>query len=359
MPSLGNDLAALRKSRGISLDEIHRSTKIPKNVLASIEDNTIFADITNNPAYIRSYVRTYAKALSIEERKIVYALDKVEKGSYIGSLIDDEQRQELQEKNLLSATDAQETNESEQEPASASSGDIWDESSASDSKKIFSKPQQVGSVDWVDMGRQFQPTKSTNPKGRLAFTIIILFVVAAFMVYWFYFRTLNSTTTDTSQEEPTRQTTTTAPDSVELDVIPPTSEDSAGLTNNTASSTQPKEALSDTLSIVVYAAYGKLEPVRVYTDIIGNINPYWIEEGEAIQFNFVNNFQLRGTESNIILLMNGHMLTDFQERFFNPETGRIELTRSFFEGDTKWLQPPSNTLPVDVPRPSIIHQLQQ
>lgn len=353
MPSLGTDLAALRKSREKSIDEIHQSTKIPKNVLSSIEDNTIFADITNNPTYIRSYVRSYAKALSVEERKIVYALDKVEKGNYAGSLIDEDQRQELQEKGLLTAGDTQEADENESDSVFPED----DQETASESKNLFSKPKQVDSVDWVNMGRQFQPAKSTNPKGWFRFAIVIFLAVVAFLVYWFYLRTLDSNTADTFQQDPTQQTTTAAPDSVELDVRPAANEDSANLSGDTVLSTQSQQsngALSDTLSIVVYAAYGKLEPIRIYTDIIGNINPYWIEEGEAMQFNFVNDFQLRGQTGNAILLMNGHTITDFQERFFDPETGRIEITRSFFEEDPKWLQPPPNTLPDDLPQPSVI-----
>lgn len=346
MPSLGNDLAIIRKKREITLEEIHQSTKIPKTVLTSIEDNAIFADITSNPTYIRSYVRSYAKAISIEERKIVYALDKVEKGSYSGSLVDDEQRQGPQD---------EKTTPVEEEPKT----DDEQKSMADSSENPLLKSQEVGSVDWADMGHQFQPTQTSSSRWKIAITLLILFAAGAFLIYWFYFRTLDNNATGTAPKEPPAQTTTTS-DSLQLDVAPQTDEDSARLTDEENTSTQAREteeSLSDTLSIVLYAAYGKLEPVRVYTDILDEFNPYWIENGEAIRLNFVNDFQFRDGLDNIILLMNGHVISDFQEHFLNPETGRIEITRSFFEDDPKWLQPPPDTLNMDVPPPSVIHQL--
>lgn len=345
MPSLGNDLAIIRKSRGITLEEIHQSTKIPKAVLASIEDNSIFEDITSNPTYIRSYVRSYAKAISVEEQKVVYALDKVEKNSYSGSLIDDEQRQEIKDKKTLPPEEEKEAGHDEDKSTSVSENPLL-------------KTKKVNSVDWADMGRQFRSSRTSSSKWRITLTILFLFAVGAFLIYWFYIRTLDNSATNMPQNESPTQTTTTA-DSLQLDVIPQTTEDSAQLTgrNRSAQFQKSGEALSDTLSIVLYAAYGNLEPVRVYTDILDELNPYWIESGEAVRFNFVNDFQFRGGLDNVILLMNGHVITDFRDRFLNPETDHIEITRSVFENDPKWLQPPPDTLNIDVPPPSVIHQM--
>ena len=94
----------------------------------------------------------------------------------------------------------------------------------------------------------------------------------------------------------------------------------------------------------------------MYTDIADELNPYWIEQGEAIEFTFVNNFQFRDGLNDIILLMNGHRISNFREKFFNAQSGRVEISRSFFRGDSKWLQAPPDTLSLDVPPPSVIHQ---
>ncbi|SHE93217.1 Helix-turn-helix domain-containing protein [Fodinibius roseus] len=346
MPSLGNDLAIIRKSRKITLEEIHDSSKIPKTVLASIEDNSIFEDITSNPTYIRSYVRSYAKAVSIDERDIIYALNKVEKNSYSGSLIDDDRRQKIKDKKISDSEGKEKRNRGEPAPTSISENPL-------------SKTREIDSVDWADMGHQFKSTRTPSAKWRITLTVLILLAIGAFLIYWFYVRTPGNNATNIPQQEPPSRTTTTD-DSLQLDVRSLTIEDSAQRTRGGGRSSQFREAgegLPDTLSIVLYAAYGTLEPVRVYTDILDEVNPYWIENGEAIRFNFVNDFQFRDGLDNIILLMNGHVIPDFRERFFNPETGRIEITRSFFQDDPRWLQPPPDTLDIDVPPPSIIHQL--
>ncbi|SMO56187.1 helix-turn-helix domain-containing protein [Fodinibius sediminis] len=344
MPSLGNDLATIRKSRGISLEEIYRSTKIPKAVLASIEDDTIFSDIGSNPTYIRSYVRSYAKALSIEERKIVHALNKVEKGSYSGSLIEEEQRQKMPE----------EANSKEDEPSAK--GEAKEEVAHEETENPLLKSQEVSKVDWANMGRQFQPTRTARSNRWIIASVVIVLAVAAFWGYWYYLRGEGPSAGKTTPQESPAQTTTPA-DSPDLDTGTAFDGDSA-LRQTSPQFTGPRETLPDTLSIVLYAAYGKLEPVRVYTDILDELNPYWIETGEAIRFDFVNDFHFRNGEGNIILLMNGRVISDFRERFLNPETNRIEIHRSFFEGDSKWLQPPPDTLNIDVPPPSVIHTLQ-
>src|SRR6056297_2691190 len=86
MASLGRDLAHIRKEQELSLEDIYETTKIPVRILRSIEDDSIFDDFENNATYIRSYVRSYAKALPIDEKQIIYALDKVAKNDYSGSL---------------------------------------------------------------------------------------------------------------------------------------------------------------------------------------------------------------------------------------------------------------------------------
>lgn len=346
MPSLGNDLAIIRKIRGITLEEIHQSTKIPKAVLASIENNSIFEDITSNPTYIRSYVRSYAKAVSIEERDIVYALDKVEKDNYSGSLIDDEQRQKVKGKKTLPPED-----ETKEERDKHKSTYV--------SENPLLKKRKVDSVDWANMGRQFRSSRTSSSKWRIILAVLLLFAVGAFLIYWFYIRTMDNNATNIPRNESPTQTTTTA-DSLQPDIIPRSTEDSAQLAgggNRSSPFREAGETLPDTLSIVLYAAYDNLEPVRVYTDVLDELNPYWIESGEAIRFNFVNDFQFRDGLDNIILLMNGHVITDFRDRFLNPETGRIEITRAFFENDSRWLQPPPDTLNIDVPPPSVIHQM--
>ncbi len=345
MPSLGNDLAIIRKDQGLSLEEIHQSTKIPKHILTAIEDDSLFQDISGTTTYIRGYVRSYASMLAIEEKEIIHALDQMEKGNYNGNLVDDELRPEEPD-------ESEETNsvkeESDDLAANTPSKDI-----------VLKRSDKVTSIDWVNMAERFSPFSKQRPKWKPVFATLIIFGVATFLIYWFYFRPPTEHAQNPSQQETPMQATVP---SGTLQSSSPAIEnnDSAELTSSTGDQLEaPKDELSDTLSIVLYAAYGKLEPVRVFTDVTGDLNPYWIEEGEAIRFNFVNEFQFRNGINNIVLLMNGHPITNFKEQFFNPQTERIEINRSFFEDDPKWLQPSPDSLEIGAPRPSIIRQLER
>lgn len=347
MPSLGNDLAIIRKDQGISLEEVHQSTKIPKHILNAIEDDSLFQDITGTTTYIRGYVRSYASTLSIEEREIIHALDQMEKGSYNGSLVDDKLRPEEPATEKSKETDSKKDG-SNDTPTNTSSKDI-----------VLKRSDRVTSIDWVNMAERFSPFSKQRPKWRPVFFTLILFGVAAFLVYWFYFRPPKENAQNPSQQETPMQTTVP---SGTLQSSSPAIEDndSAEMTSSTGNQLEaPKDELSDTLSIVLYAAHDKLEPVRVFTDITGDLNPYWIEEGEAIRFNFVNEFQFRNGINNIVLLMNGHPISNFKEQLFNPQTGRIEINRSFFENDPKWLQPSPDSLEIGAPPPSVIRQLER
>ncbi|HKK46165.1 MAG TPA: helix-turn-helix domain-containing protein [Balneolaceae bacterium] len=373
MASLGNDLATIRKEQNLTLDDIHETTKIPKHIISAIEDDSIFSDYEENPTYIRSYVRGYAKVLSIEERDIIYALNKQEKGNYSGSLQKDSEG--LPDK--TSEHEKESEKESKEEQKKSNNEIVHDqspdlgpkekepESTEPKSSGPVNQPPEVKSVDWADMGRRFQPLKSTKPKLWIG-VVAILLIAAIGIAFYFY----QSNGKDSSQSKSVTGTTaneqsqayTGSSDSLQLNLAPPAAQDSINLAGKTGDSTnaqqqirtQKLDALPDTLSLVVYAAYGKLEPVRIYTDIMDNINPYWIEKGSALRFDFINEVHIRGQYSRMVLMLNGHLIQNFREQFYNPETRLLEIHRSFFEQDPKWLQPAPDSLGIDAPPPSVI-----
>lgn len=375
MASLGRDLAHIRKEQGLSLEDIYEATKIPIKILESIEDDSIFTDAENNATYIRSYVRGYAKALSIDEKQIIYALNKVEKNDYSGSLqsLFEEQPEDSYEDS--EEDDADEESKDSDEPGDdrmvhdhspefqPDQTDLSEDSSEAPKSSPLPKADHpdVKSVDWADMGRKFQPLKSVRSRTWAGIFITLLIITAAVSFFYFYETDPASTEaagnqTTTQQEESPEQKVST--DSLELDIVPSSeTNDTSEQQPVTTADDIPNEALSalpDTLSVVLYAAYGRLEPVRVYTDIMDDINPYWIEQGEAIRFNFVNELNIRGQFSRLVLLLNGHPVQNLRENFYNPDTRLLEINRSYFENDPQWLQPAPDSLEIDAPPPTTI-----
>ncbi|MGM0545282.1 MAG: helix-turn-helix domain-containing protein [Bacteroidota bacterium] len=375
MASLGKDLARIRKEQGLTLEEVHEDTKIPNRIIESIENGSIFTEINENTTYIRSFVRSYAKALSIDEKQIVYALDKVEKGEYGGSL-----QSLLKEKPKKSFEFDEGAEDKEQEAEQEPSDEEKDEM-VHDHSPEFNQSQQasspavgaredhpdVQSVDWADMGRRFQPLKSVG--SRTWASLITLVILAAIVGGFFFFYDADTSDTEvatnpdaTSTEEQRQQESSTenlSTDSLELNIASPEEGDTLNQGNTVVTDEVENENLTelpDTLSIVIYAAYGQLEPVRVYTDISDDINPYWVEEGEALRFNFVNEIRIRGQYSRMVLLLNGHPIEDPREAFYNADTRLLEITRSYFEDDDRWLQAAPDSLPIDAPPPSLIRE---
>lgn len=399
MPSIGNDLARIRKHQNLTIEDIQEATKIPVHILESIEDNSIFTDIEENTTYIRSYVRSYAKALKIEDEQIIRSLDQVETGHYDGLLgkglrgqprrptfsydpgkagedatagaekenelesgtgTDENELEEVRERK--SKEEAKEESDEEKtagksneagkrQPAESGTQEQEEPEAVSDR---MPPPPSVGSVDWADMGRKFTPLQT---KSRIWIGIVILVVIAAAVLFYILYQN-NGISGNTGPDEPVDNTSQAiTPDSLQLNLTESENETQQAAENTVPSSQGTElETLPDTLHLVIYAAYGKLEPVRVFTDVMDNLNPYWIEQGEAYQFEFVNTLRIRGQYSRMVLMLNGHPVENFQNQFYNNNTRMLEINREAFENDPKWLRAPPDSLGLGVPPPDSIQQ---
>jgi transcriptional regulator with XRE-family HTH domain len=260
MPSLGNDLALIRKKLNLTLEDIQDATKIPPHILSSIEDDSIFSKLEENKTYIRSYIRSYAKALKIKEELIVEALDQQESGNYKGLLGNKYQPESR------TAFELDDDEEEGEDTASVPVDEMVHDHSPEFSEKSeqtappeedstvqnVNPPPSIGSVDWAAMGRRFQPLRD-RPKYWGGILILVFAVLAAILAFYYY-QTANPTV---SQNDPVQNQTSTdpgvIPDSLQLDVATPQSEDSLEISNAvpTAGSMESMgralESLPDTL----------------------------------------------------------------------------------------------------------------
>lgn len=402
MPSLGNDLALIRKHRGLSLEDVHSATKIPVHILSSIEDDSLFSEMDEHKTYVRSYVRSYAKAVNIEEGTIVRALDHLEEDRYRGLLrketegvkgprfqLDEEERRSggTEEENAGESTDSEEPSggkapepesrrpDEEQagkddggdmvhdhSPAALEGGgeeseDEEPEEAASGEPQRVPPPPDVSSVDWADMGKKFKPLRS-RPRIWMGASAVLLILAAAALYFIFGMRgSAGQETVPPDPEAEREQQMDLAPDSLQMELSrdnPTGSVDSAA--GGMGALQQQAETLPDTLTMAIYAAYGQLEPVRVQSDLMTGINPYWIEEGTAFSFDFTESIRIRGQYERMELLLNGRPIPDFRNSFYNPESRMLEISRSFFEEDPVWLRPPPDSLAMDAPPPRNIRE---
>ena len=80
------DLRALRKIRGVSIETIHNQTRIIESVLRGYEANCLSDNSSFHRIYLRSLTRAYAQVVGLEVNQILEALDMALDGSYDGRL---------------------------------------------------------------------------------------------------------------------------------------------------------------------------------------------------------------------------------------------------------------------------------
>ena len=357
--SLGKDLASIRKEQGLSLDEIQHSIKIPILTLKSIESESIFESSEHNQTYIRSFIRSYAKALKINDETAVKALDAFESGTY--------------ESSILLGSDATKTETPSVIPPATVDDDSEEESfdlADVEPPKIehaTPKPKpEVENVNWADMGRKFTLQESGSKVWIIALVVIFILALGG---TGFYFRAeiaeLFDSTSGAEQQENTSgfaennvpANTPETPAAEDNTISAPTQEFQEPAEQEVI--TQSMTTLGDTLTVAVYAAYDRLEPVRVTSDLNWRTNPFWMEQGEAFYFDFQDTLLIRGQYTRMMLLFNGHIIERPRQLYYSPEYSSIMLTRDIFNSDQYMTPASADEFPLEVGAPdSIVYRLQ-
>ncbi len=358
--SLGKDLAAVRNKLGLSIDEIQNQIKIPADVLKTIEDDTIFGELATNKTYTRSFVRSYAKALGLADDLIVAALDSLEAGLYEHGTILDE---ELAKKH-----------------APLINPEVLDDDAHSGEAKLVrpeieEAPQKptptVENVNWADLGKQFS-TQTSNPKILVPVIIALVIIGLAVIIYIYKEPILGifsgsdepeiSETilgeNETTNEGFIQDSVTTTSTNQDLATLPESAISTEVESGTSNTNLGYSSVLSDTLTVTVYAAYDKLEPVRITSDFNWRTNPFWMEQGEAFNFNFTDTVLVRGQYSRMILLFNGHTIDNPFIDYYDETFDSILLTREALNSDF-FLAPPPSEFPYEVGAPdSLVFPLQ-
>lgn len=392
MPTIGKDLSKIRSHLGLSIQDIQHDTKIPVSTLKSIENGSIFDHPEENQTYIRSFVRSYGRALKINDDLMIKALDQNETGNYNHLLLEEypvlkpdktgqqepepeletqphsevDENSEAPEQQLFDKKEEprQENDDNESEIKHIEISDESTEDASQKESKTGKKSQTSGklqpkstnteksvkSVDWADVGRKFNQEKKHTPVWLIG--LIIILIIAGFLGYFLYqngFFSLEGLM-ENDQQEQVSPPTEASQSNLSLDLA-----DSLAATETAdqpePSSPETEAELGDELELTVYAAYDDLGPVRVWSDLKPRMDPYWLEQGAAMQFGFRDTIRIRGSYSDLILLKDGHHVENAAQEFLQQEDDYIQLTREFFASDPKWATSVEYELPEGVPPP--------
>ncbi len=350
MPSVGKDLLRIRKHLDFTIDDIHGMTKIPVDTLRAIESGDIFKDKTEVKTYIRSFVRTYARALKINDAVIVKALDQHEAGNYNHLLLNsypelvskvkpDLDKKTIEEENR---DDKSEKESDQQIPSTLKNiaEEHKNDFKTDEPEKAFTTAPapNVRAINWAEFGKRIQTPRYNKSVWLIAIALIaVVVLIAAFLIFG------NGLPED-------REAGTTDIARPELN----TEEGPALDFSETPAEEETTATLSDTLYLSIYAATGNLDPIRVWSDLKPRIDPYWIDQGVAMQFEFRDSIRVRGQYSQMLLFLNGHLIENFRQEHFNPDENMVELTRSFFDSDPEWAEPVPFEIPEGMAQPDSV-----
>ncbi len=364
--SLGHDLASIRKEKNLSLEEIFEVTKIPVHTLKSIENDTLLDSGNESKTYLRSFVRSYAKALKISDEHILKALESTEAGIYDHDLYKlTHPESESEEYSVKRDRVEIESSEPTMIDPESSSADTYQEEieqseAASPEKENSAKKPTVSTVNWADMSKKVYASPAKSRIGLLL--IIILLVLGLGTTGYFYGSDVIALFS--GDDETINQIDDNgdlAQNDSELNaVVPPDSLDQQTATPTETTQENITPALPETLTVTLYAAYDKLEPVRVTSDFNGRTNPFWMDQGEAYYFDFQDSLQIRGQYSRLLLFFNGNLINNPRQNYFDANLNSIVITRDILSlpeyatsADSEF---PSN---IGVPPPdSVIYRIQ-
>ena len=347
MPSLGKDLIKIREHLELTIHDIQNATKIPLSTLQSIEDDSIFEESKEIQTYIRSFVRTYGRKLRLDDQLVLEALDALEVGGYNHQL--------LKAYPELAPPSAKTVDKKipEDKPAEDSAKESPEEKKIVDhaegskpsKKSSRSEPPNVRNINWADIGKRFSTSRNNAPVRLIGIGLIILVVLL--MTYYIFTSDFFTT------EDPQITNNPTVPEET-------IQEDETGIPleitespNQEAEIDIPAE-LDETLYLTIYAATDRLDPIRVWSDLKPRVDPYWLEQGTAFNFEFSDTIRVRGQYGRMLLFLNGHRIDNFRQEYFNEEQNSVELTRNIFEDEQRWASPVPLELPPNVAEPDSV-----
>ena len=409
MAQLQDDLIVIRQQLKLSADDIHDKTRLSTLIIRQIEDGSIF-ESDQNKTYIRSFVRTYARALNIRDEDMIEALNQLDEGRYHDYLRKkyapgaekpaasetDKAGKAAAKAEAAEAAKAADSNKSTpaaasvKTPAAEAKGSKQEPepvappkaekkeavqtptpppsqirrgaaAGRSDSGKKASQPAQpsrmatpapaggprASEVNWSNLS-QGSSRRSSAPVSAIIVIALVLIAVGA-SAYWYLnsedgFSGLFENLFGTSTEETVRESRVTdrTPELLLSDTL------DAPVAPDPALAVAATQVLPDTLSIVVYAATGNLEPFRVRADTFENRRPYWVEQGRGMRIKFINEVAVSGNFNRMLVLYNDRMITTFAET--NDQGERI-IRRSQFEQDPTLRSFTATQLPQGVSAP--------
>lgn len=289
------DLREIRESRGITLEQVQKRTRIPLDVLERLEQGQLIRDPQFNEVYLKALIRSYAESIDLSGSEVLEVYETHKLGLYRGKL-----RTHLGEEVAP---------EPEPEPEEVAPEEMVTESGPPAVAALRSPSR-------VDEAESPIVEKKPKPKSRSSFArpnvmdkswgviigVTILGVLIIGGLLWLLLREEPLVVEQTAQ-----QVTTQAPDTEESVEVRPVS-------------TAPQ--LSLPITVTLTASGGSLQGFRV-TEVPDVRRPYWIEPDSSMTFRSDSLLIFWGTGTGEVFRIPSGVELELQGYRWQPREGTV------------------------------------
>ncbi len=284
MRRLAHDLRRVREKQKRSLQEIHNETKIALELLQHFERTALYDHERYNPVYLRSFARTYAAAIGIDPAVVLEVLERAFEGRY---------------RNELAVRFLGEEPLPEPEPETPPSEEPIPE--AAPEGKSPQEPETPLPLVATPGGLE-RLNRPTHWKVRVVGVVVVVMMAVGI---WYLLLPAPAPLPE--------------PLSVDTATVSATAADT---TPSIETPAVQVPVLGDTITATVIAAFDKVDPIRIRVDRDLR-RPYWIEQGDSLQFRFTERIILENQLDDIQLRLDGHPYPTNRR----DARGRIVITR--------------------------------
>lgn len=307
LSSFLSDLVEIREINGVTLDDIRVRTKVYPHIIAQFEEDGLNEHPLFNVLYLKAFVRSYADVVGISPSVAARSYEDALSGRYDRRLAVEYLGLPALEKSVETDTFEHKTIEKETRPQRIPESRIDKPPSTR-----FSRDSKSASLTRIkDSVQSFLGAASTNSvrmlqvigeKGILQWGVLALcIVVGAFLLIKLVaFQNDSMPPAFTQEATSSIQETSVVDDTSNKEAIPVVD----SLLMQKTSMIQRvigRIESGDSLNVTIIAATGKLDPFRIRVD--NDLRrPYWIDEGDSLDFWFDNQVAVEDNLDNMVIL---------------------------------------------------------
>ena len=301
------DLVEIRENNGVTLDDIRVRTKVYPHIIAQFEEDGLNEHPLFNVLYLKAFVRSYAEVVGISPSIAVSSYEDALSEKYNRRLAVEYLGLPELEESVASDTSEIKTKDKEISPPRVTEPRVDKPSTphislSSNSESLTKIKDSVQSSLGKASAKAVSILQVVSEKGILQWSVLALcIVVGAFLLIKLVaFQNESMPPAFTQEGSSSIQETSVVEDTSDREEV--SLVDSLLIQKTSlVQSVIGRIENGDSLNVTIVAATGKLDPFRIRVDSDLR-RPYWIDEGDSLDFWFDNQVTVEDNLDNMVIL---------------------------------------------------------